>query len=147
MTDVELAELLGPLEEPIRDKLIGIVKLVVSNLPEPPIDAFVSTSPSDSGVSYDGVWLFTSKYVAEIRTPLRMGRVQHDVARFRGLVDWVRLTARHYDFQRSHEESQLDLEFTTSDGLSGTLSGVSFRCEHLMKIYRERFLENITVPR
>ena len=146
MTDDELVELFGPMEGPIRDRLLRIVQLVSSNLPEDPIDVFVSTSSSNSGLSYDGVWVFTPKFVSEIRSPLSSGRVQHDVARLKGLVDWVRLTARNFEFQESDQESRLDLEFTTSDGFGGTLSGVGPRCDRLMKVYRERFLENITAP-
>lgn len=146
MSDDELVSLLGPIEEPIGEKLLHVVKLVVSNLPETPIDAFVSTVSGGSGLNYDGVWLFTPNFVSEIRNPLSSNRVQHDVARFSGLVDWVRLTAHNYEFLEPHHESRLELEFSTSDGLSGILSGVGFRCEGLMKIYHERFLKNITAP-
>ena len=146
MTDEELVELLGPLEEPIKGRLLRVVRLVVSNLPEGPVDVFVSASSSDSGLSYDGVWVFTPKFVSEIRSPLSSGRVQHDVARLNGLVDWVRLTARNYEFEESRQESRLDLEFTTSDGFGGALYGVGPRCDRLMKVYRERFLENMTAP-
>ena len=146
VTDDKLVGLLGLIEGPIRDKLFLVVKLVVSNLPEDPIDAFVSTSQSGSGVSYDGVWLFTPRYVSEIRNPLNTGRVQHEIARLSGLVDWVRLTARNYDFQMPQQESQLELEFTTSDGYGSTLAGVGLGCDRLMEVYRERFLKNIAAP-
>ena len=146
MNDEELVKLLGPLDEPIRDRLLRVVRLAVSNLPEDPVDLFVSTSSSDSGLSYDGVWVFTPKFVSQIRSPLSSGRVQHEVARLNGLVDWVRLTARNFEFEESRQESQLDLEFTTSDGFGGTLYGVGSRCDRLMKVYRERFLQNMAAP-
>ena len=146
MTDDALAKLLEPLEEPIRDKLLHVIQLIRSNLPEAPVDVFVSTSPGSSSVSYDGVWVFTPNFVSEIRRPLTSGRVQHEVARLKGLVDWVRLTARDFEFQEPRQESQLDLEFTTSDGYSGTLTGTGAGCERLMEVYRKHFLGNITAP-
>ena len=99
------------------------------------------------GPDYTSVWLFTKNLVVEIRNPLNEGRIQYEIAPFRQAVDWIRLNARRYEFEEPTETSQLDLEFTTMDGLSAGLSATGQGCRHLMTIYRDRFLANFTGTR
>ena len=135
-------------EEPIRNKFLPIIHSVVYSLPEEPNDVFISCTikDGDATASYQAVWLFSDHYMSEIRDPLRSGRIQHDVARLSGLVDWVRLTARHDGFGDWESRSTLALEFSTNDGLSGTLYAVGPGCDHSMGIYRKRFFENFIPP-
>ena len=129
------------IEEPIRNKLLKAIELVSSNLPESPDEVYVSTTFDQPQIS--AVWLFTPNLISEIRHALTPDRIQHDVAQFAGTVDWLRLNARKYAFQEATDESQLDLEFTTTVGLSGTLYATGKGCPRLMELYRDRFLPNL----
>ena len=133
------------IDAPIRDKLGKVIATVINNLPEEPQQAVVGVTWGNGVPEYPNAWLFTENYVVEIRNPLNQDRIQHDLALFRGRVDWIRLNARRYEFSESPtENSELDLEFTTTDGFSGTLSTVGKGCVDLMKVYRDRFLQNFT---
>ena len=135
-------ELPDYIEAPIREKLERVIGIVRENLPEEPDEVFSSADSSEGRATYPNVWLFTPNLVVEIRNPLSQDRIQHDLAPFAGTVDWIRLNARKYQFGDATEDSQLELEFTTTGGLAGTLSAVGQGCPHLMSLYRERFLRN-----
>ena len=63
--------------------------------------------------------------------------------RFIDAVDWIRLNARNYKFKEADkEDSELDLEFSTIDGVSSMLSANGSGCGRLMEIYKHRFLDN-----
>ena len=132
------------IDEKVRQKLDKVIGLVSKNLPEQPDEAFCNVTSGDRGFTYPEVWLFTPRLVVEIRNPLSATRIQHDLASFANIVDWIRLTAHDYDFERADAVSKLELEFTTTDGLSGTLSAVGEGCTDLMKVYRDKFLPNFT---
>ena len=143
-------ELPTHIDESIRAKLLPVVNQVNSILPddEGPVEAFVSTTSTRGELNYDGVWIFTPKLIVEIRNPLRQARIQYEIARFTDSVDWIRLSAVNYEFGAPPtDESQLDLEFTTTDGLSKFLSANGKGCCHLMKLYNDRFLRNFTGTR
>ena len=137
-------ELPSYIEKPIQEKLLKVIDTVCKHLPEQPCDVFVSTSPNGSGPNYPSVWLFTPHLLVEIRNPLNQNRIQCDMAEFKDAVDWIRLNARKYDFESLKNDSELDLEFTTRDGLTGELSASGEGCAHLMEIYKRRFLLNFT---
>ena len=132
------------IEQPIRQKLEETIKAVTPQLPEPPEEAFVSTNLGDPKIP--SVWLFTKHLIVEIRGPLNQGRIQFDLARLYKAVDWIRLNARKYDFGKPADDSRLDLEFTTIDGLATELLATGEGCARLMEVYRDRFLENFTKP-
>lgn len=134
------------IEDPIRGKLDKVKTTVIKNLPgdELPDEVFVSTSSSQGSLSYLGVWLFTPRLVVEIRNPLSQARIQYEIARFKDAVDWIRLNARNYEFGEHSANSELELEFTTEDGLSSVLSANGEGCRRLMEVYRDRFLPNFT---
>ena len=134
------------IQGPIRDRLEKVISLVKKNLAEEVSDLFVSSRPGETGPEYIAIWLFTENFMAEVRNPLRQAQLQHDVARLAGLVDWLRLTGRNYEFLEAEQNSELDLEFSTSDGLSGTLSATGTSCELLMDIYRRKFRDNLRSP-
>ena len=97
---------------PIREKLDVVMATVSKNLPksESPVEVFVSTMSSQESLRYTGIWLFTTRLVAEIRNPLSKARIQYEMAGFKDSVDWIRLNARNYDFQDHGADSELDLE-------------------------------------
>ena len=130
------------INEQIRDRLQKVIEVVVPNLPEVPVEVFVCMDTREGRTNWPAVWLFTANLVAEIRNPLDRDRIQHDIAPFTDAVDWLRLTGRKYEFKESKEESELVLEFSTVDSLSGTLSAVGPACDHLMEIYHGQFLKN-----
>lgn len=134
------------IEEPIRQKLCKTMDAVIATLPEgeAPNEVFISTSSTQSSRRYLGVWLFTLNLAVEIRTPLDRDRIQFEMFRFRNAVDWIRLRARKYKFEDPQDDSELDLEFTTKEGVSSELSADGKGCRHLMDIYRSQFLENFT---
>lgn len=135
------------IEEPIRNKLDRVVASVIKNLPEEPQGAFVSTSVRQGTLNVLSVWLFTPKLVVEIRKPLSQARIQYDMARLMDAVDWIRLIAHDYEFGEPSEDSRLDLEFTTTDGVSSVISANGEGCRRLMEVYRNRFLPNFTGTR
>ena len=137
-------ELLDYIEAPIREKLQRVIATVSKNLPEQPDGVYCSTISSEGGPTYPNVWLFTPNLVVEIRNPLSQDRIQHDLAPFAGTIDWIRLNARRYEFENATEDSQLELEFTATGGLAGTLSAAGQGCPHLMEVYHRRFLANFT---
>ena len=132
------------IEEPIRKELKGVIDIVSQELPETPEEAFVSTEGDLNGRNYPSVWLFTPHLLVEIRNPLNQDRTQFEFSPFERSVDWIRLNARKYDFENCTEQSRLALEFTTKDGLDGTLMAAGRGCSHLMEIYNQRFLKNFT---
>ena len=131
----------------VREKLSGIVGtvfdcLLKNSVPkEVPEEVFVSTSDS-GGVLNVTVWLFTPRLVVQIRNPLDKDRIQYEMAPFKDAVDWIRLNARKFDLNNSSDDSELELEFTTADGLSQELSATGKGCDHLMRVYRDMFLAN-----
>ena len=137
-------ELPDYISAPIREKLGQVVEIVLKNIPEEEelLDYFVSTPPSEGGADNFTVWLFTTQLVVEIRNPLMQGRIQHDLCPFAGLVDWMRLDARNFEFEGPNSDSSLTLQFTTRDGLSGELWATGLGCSRLVEIYRDRFLKN-----
>lgn len=135
------------IDEPIRVQLIKVIETVIPNLPEDPFEIFVSTNLNRGELNYLGVWLFTSKLAVEIRNPLNQHRIQYDIYGFSDKVDWIRLNARNYEFGDPVEDSQLDLEFSTADGVSSGLSANGEGCTHLMRLYKEKFLRNFTGAR
>ena len=130
-----------------REELAGIVDTVFDCLlknifpKEVPEEVFVSITDS-GGVINVTAWLFTPSLVVQIRNPLHKGRIQYEMAPLKDAVDWIRLNARKFDLNNSSDDSQLELEFTTSDGLSQELSATGKGCDHLMKVYRNIFLAN-----
>jgi hypothetical protein len=132
------------IEAPIRERMQKVIATVSANLPEQLEEAFSSSVSGEGGPIYPAIWLFTQNLVVEIRNPLNRDRIQHDLAPFAGIVDWIRLNARKYDFGDPGEDSQLELEFTTTGGLAGTLLATGQGCPHLMEVYRRRFLTNFT---
>ena len=138
------AELPDYIEGSIRERLNRVIDMVSKNLLEDVVDVFPSNHRGESGPEYIGLWLFTKTLVSEVRNPLRPAQIQHDMARFAGLVDWLRLTARHYEFKEAVPQSELELEFTTADGLNGSLSATGSSCDLLMDLYRCRFKANFS---
>ena len=129
-------ELRDYIENPVQEKLRDVIARVTKNLPEDPKEVFISTSLSRDGPNILSAWLFTERVMVEIRNPLSHERIQYDIAPFKSAVDWIRLNARKYDFEIPTPESELELEFTTRDGLTGSLSAAGQGCTHLMEIYR-----------
>ena len=127
---------------PFRERLDEVARAVSVLLPEEPQEAFVSIGSGESESQFLGIWLFTDKLIVEIRNPLYADRIQYEIATLKDSVDWIRLTADHYDFENEREESQLDLEFTTKDGLSSMISAISRGCPQLLQLYRNRFVTN-----
>ena len=129
---------------PIRERLEQVIGIVIKNIPEEEeiLDCFVSTPPSEGGIDNFIVWLFTKQLVVEIRNPLAQGRIQHDLCPFAGIVDWMRLDARNFEFGVPNSDSSLALQFTTRDGASGELWATGPGCARLVEIYRDRFLTN-----
>lgn len=137
---VKLPEYIG---NAYRKKLSGVIETVTRHLPEQPEEAYVSTDLDEGVVVYPGVWLFTPRLLVEIRNPLYGDRIQFEIARLERAVDWVRLNARKYEFDEPTDNSQLELEFTTIDGLSSALLATGRGCRELMNVYHTRFLPNL----
>ena len=138
---VELPEYVG---EPALDGLRRVITIVSEHLPETREEIFVSMGLIGGGPDYLSAWLFTANLIVEVRNPLAHARIQYEMAPLKGCVDWIRLNARRYEFKEPAEDSELDLEFTTTDGLSGVLSSYGQGCRHLMDFFRRRFLANFT---
>lgn len=139
--DTELPE---RIDTQIRTKLQRAIDTVKTNVPEEPKTVFVSTSTMAGELKYLGVWLFTERLVVEIRNPLDKARIQYEIARFQSAVDWVRLNARNYDLKNDGADSELELEFTTTDGLSSVLSANGVGCSELMDVYNKLFVPSFT---
>jgi hypothetical protein len=135
------------MEAPVRHKLTEVMQTVIEKLPEKPDKAFVCTDRSVGARSYFCIWLFTQKLMVKIRNSLNQDRIQYEMYRFENAVDWIRLNARRYDFKKPMSDSQLDLEFTTTDGVSDELSATGEGCHYLMEIYHDRFLSNFVATR
>lgn len=128
--------------ETIREKLSEVVCKVENMLPEEMQEAFVSTRLSHGSLNYADVWLFSQSLIVQIREPLSK-KVQFEVGRFKEAVDWVRLTARGYDFETdAADNAELELEFTTADSFTGAISASGKGCSELLRLYRRRFLRN-----
>ena len=130
------------IDGPIRQRLVEITELVRQRLPEAPHEVFVSTSSEEESLNYLGVWLFTPRLVVEIRGPLRNARIHYEIARFRDAVDWIRVNARNYEFGKCDRGSELEVEFSTQDGLTSVLSANGEGCGRLMEVYENIFLPN-----
>ena len=144
MSRIAPTDLPSYIELPIREKLANVIDIVTPHLPEKQVEAvFVSTNTGEGGPKVLSVWLFTKNLIVDIRGPLRKDRIQFDFARFSKAVDWIRLNARRYDYESPGIDSQLELEFTTTDGLATELSATGEGCTHLMEVYRNRFLANL----
>lgn len=128
--------------ETIREKLSQVVCKVENMLPEEMQEAFVCTRLSHGSLNYTDVWLFSQSLIVQIREPLSK-KVQFEVGRFGEVVDWVRLTARGYDFDTdAGDDAELELEFTTEDSFTGAISTNGKGCSELLRLYRKRFLRN-----
>ena len=131
-----------------RQRLKEVIEKVVEEVPEELERAFVSTDSSEGAQSYFSTWLFTPTLVVKIRNSFNQNRIQYEIARLEKSVDWIRLDARSFEFNDCPkdsdctEDSTLDLEFTTTDGLSSEISAAGKGCAELMEIYRDRFLRN-----
>ena len=136
-------ELPGHIRDVYRKKMNELIKTVARHLPEEPIEAYVSTELDEGTLTYPSLWLFTCRLLVEIRNPVFGGRIQFEVARLERAVDWIRLNARKYEFDEPEADSQLELEFTTIDGLSSALVATGKGCLELMNVYRNRFLPNL----
>ncbi len=133
------------IEPPIRAKLEEVIEAVTPHLPESPEEVFVSTKVGEPRVP--SLWLFTKYLVVEIRGPLNRERIQFDCGRLYKAVDWIRLKALKYDFGNPKEDSVLEVEFTTIDGLTSELSATGKGCARLMDVYRDRLIGNFKTPR
>lgn len=127
------------IDDKTRGNLHSIVDAVIDRLPERPNRSFFSTDSSERAPSYFSIWLFTPQLAVKIRNSFVQSRVQYEMARIRDVVDWVRLSAREFNLSQPTKDSQLDLEFTTTDGASGELSAKGEKCSDLMDLYEERF--------
>lgn len=133
--------------EEIRARLTEILTAVAALYPEELVDTFASHGDEDGapGRQFDSLWMFTEHYFGEVRNPLaNPQRLNFDVAPLKNSVDWLRLNAREYpNMAGATETSRLELEFSTTDGLSGTLYAVGADCDRLMEIYRSYFQANL----
>ena len=127
-----------------REKMKSLMPVISENLPsgEALVDVFVSNPRGGDPQIRFSAWLFTENLVVEVRNPHFDDRIQHDLAPIRECVDWIRFDARNYDFSEYTPESELSLEFSTKDGLTGELFASGEGCKRLMEIYRSRFLPN-----
>ncbi len=136
------------LAEPLALRMKALIESIQPTYPEPIQTAFASqtTAPDESATDerrFATLWIFTSHYVGEIKNPLASGlRINYDIARLADVVDYVRLTSLDYDFKTATEKSQLSLQFSTGDSLSGTISAFGRGCDDLLNVYRERFKVN-----
>ena len=117
-------------------------------LPETVQDTFVSTRSSQGSLVHSGVWLFSESLIVEIRDPMS-NKTQFEIGRIRNDVDWIRLTARNFDLAENSgstespgNRAELDLEFTTRNGLSCEITANGRGCSDLMRLYRKRFIDN-----
>lgn len=132
------------IDQPIADRLNKAVDVVCANLPpnEMPEEIYSSVSLGQGASAYPNVWVFTQHLILEIRHPLAKDRIQFELVRFKHAVDWIRVNAWNFAFEDPTEGSQLELEFTTTDGFSGVLSATGIACRDLMDVYQRRFLAN-----
>ena len=137
------------IDAPIAGQMNKVVAIVCNNLPpnETPEEIFSSVSLGQGANAYPNIWVFTQHLVVEIRHPLDKDRIQYDLVRFNHAVDWVRISAWNFAFEDPTEDSQLELEFTTTDGFSGVLSATGAVCRQLMDIYQSRFMDNFISTR
>lgn len=146
--EVERPELPEYLNREVRSAISGVIDNVVPLLPEQVVKAmFVCTkrrNPNDSRLEYPDVWLFLDDIIVQIYRP-REERLQFEFSRFKNQIDWIRLTAAEYNPARPDvisEESVLELDFTTKDGVSNDLSANGEGCPELLRMYREQFIPN-----
>ena len=134
------------IDDKVKEKVNAVLKLVGQTLPsnEKPEDIFVSNPLADEGPTNLSAWIFTRCYIVEIRNPHIDGRIQYDVAPLKDSVDWIRLDARRFKLHDPEPESQLALEFSTTDGFSGELLASGKGCSRLMEIYGQQLLKNFT---
>ena len=59
---------------------------------------------------------------------------------------YIRVSSQDYDFGKATDKSQLSIEFSTADGLSGTISSTGTDCDELLHVYADRFKPNIYKP-
>lgn len=141
------------LPESTVERLTKLIDAIESVYPEQILVAFASqsggtevTTPSDQRI--DSLWMFTSRYTGEIRNPLASGeRLNFDVAILSDNVDYVRIYSQDFNLEIATEKSQMSLEFTTSDGLNGTISASGAACDDLLEIYNDQFKTNLLKPK
>ena len=134
------------LEESINTMVDDVFRRIQGNIPEEVEDLFISIPPRTTSPDSYILWVFTKLYIVRVWNPSNVDRIQHDMAYLANCVDWVELDARKFDFVNSESSSRMRLEFTTTDGFSGELWGQGKGCDHLMTIYRERFIKNFYPP-
>jgi len=125
----------------------SLIQAIQESYPEEIKVAFVSEVPRETQTGdtrYEAIWVFTNQYIGEIKNPLGSAGSQssYDIALLTHRVDWVRLTRKEYDLQKATSDSRLAIEFSTSDGVTGTISSVGQGCDDLMKVYMEQFKPN-----
>jgi hypothetical protein len=132
-----------------RKKLSEVACKVEVLLPETVQETFVSTRFSQGSLVHSGVWLFSESLIVEIRDPMSSNKTQFEIGRIRKDVDWIRLTARNFNLGENPEnaenpgsKAELDLEFTTRNGLSYEITANGKGCSDLFRLYRERFISN-----
>ena len=134
----------------VKDRLIQLFEKIQSAYPEEIIRAFVSNAGQpEEEMSHDrkyfSVWVFTDKYVGEIKNPLSNTlRLNFEVVPFANSVDWMRITSQEYDFTAATPKSQMSLDFTTIDGFNGLISSVGEECDDLIQLYRNIFVPNLS---
>lgn len=133
------------IEDHRKSELRKIIDTIVETLPEKPKSndtPFFSTDSNQESSSYFIIWLFTTTLAVQIRNSRKHYRVQYEIVRLKDAVDWIRLNAVEYDLVNPTVSSQLEIEFTTTDGATGELSATGERCRALMELYKTRFLPN-----
>lgn len=137
------------LPKPLAGRMEALIAAIQPTYPETIQIAFASRvrGVSDDATAerrFQSLWLFTDHYLGEIRNPLAGElRLNYDITPLAHIVDYIRLTSQAYDFQTATTESELSLEFTTSEGLSGTITAVGIGCDDLLLIYKDRFRDNL----
>ena len=133
----------------INEVLVGFEELY----PEDIAVVFASTSDAHGANEaedrhFDSLWLFTEQYIGEVRNLQAGGqRVNFDIARLARNVDYIRISSRDFDIKKATADSWMELEFTTSDGLSGSLRSLGVACDDLLKIYQDYFKANLVEKR
>ena len=135
--------------ESVGKRMNQLIEAIQSNYPAPIEMAFASQLGGfDSGAQdegrFDSLWIFAGRYFGEIRNPLASGqKLNFDVAILSDKVDYIRLGSQDFDLQKATEKSQFSIEFSTADGVNGTISAIGTGCDDLLRIYHERFAVNL----
>ena len=137
------------LPKPLVGRLEAMIAAIQPTYPEEIQTAFASRvrGVADDATAerrFQSLWLFTDHYLGEIRNPFAGGlRLNYDITPLAHTVDYIRLTSQDYDFVTATTESELSLEFTTSEGLSGTITAIGVACDDLLLVYKDRFRDNL----